>query len=271
MTIFQAIILGIVQGLTEFLPISSSAHLVIVPFLLDWQFPPEQVFPFDVLVQLGTLVGVIVYFWKDLVQLVTGSLSALKTRDWQHDQFRLAKNIVIASIPAGLIGLLLKDLVEQAFHNPGVTGIFLLVTAAIMFTAEKLGKRRKGIGAVTWLDAIVIGFGQALAVFPGISRSGATISSAMLRDFKRDDAARFSFIMSIPIMLLAGVYSAVDMGSLQDLDSFLPVLLAGFVAAAIVGYFSIFWLLRFLRTRTLYPFVWYCLAAGLLTIFLFYV
>lgn len=270
MSIFQAFVLGIVQGLTEFLPISSSAHLVIVPFLLDWQFPAEQVFPFDVLVQLGTLVGVIAYFWKDLVHLVFGFLKAAAKRDWQDDQFRLGKNTVLASIPAGLVGLALKDTVERVFHHPGLTGVFLLVTAGILLIAERFGKHIKKLEQISWLDSIIIGIGQALAVFPGISRSGATISAAMFRDLRRDDAARFSFIMSIPIMLLAGMYSAMDISGLTDWTSFLPVLVVGFVTSAVVGYLSIFWLLRFLRTRTLLPFVFYCLVVGLATIFLFY-
>lgn len=270
MTIFHAIILGIVQGLTEFLPISSSAHLVIVPFILNWQFPKEQVFPFDVLVQLGTLVGVIAYFWKDLVRLVMGFFAAVRRRDWQDPQFVLARNLVIASIPAGLIGLALNDIVEQVFHAPGLTAFFLLGTALLLFVSERIGKRLKDLEQIGWLDSLIIGLGQALAVFPGISRSGATISAAMFRNLKRDDAARFSFLMSIPIMLLAGLYSALDLGAIPDWQSFLPVLLAGFAAAAVVGYFSIFWLLRFLRTRTLYPFAWYCLGLGLITILLFY-
>jgi undecaprenyl-diphosphatase len=270
MTYLQALILGIVQGLTEFLPISSSAHLVIVPYLFRWQLPSEQVFPFDVLVQWGTLVGVIVYFWKDLVQLFLGVLEALRNRDWKHEQFRLAVNITVASIPAGLIGLALKGAVERAFHQPGLTGVFLLVTAGLMLVAEKFGKHIKQLPSISWLDALFIGIGQALAVFPGISRSGSTISAAMIRDFKRDDAARFSFLMSIPIMQLAGLYSALDIGVIANWHAFLPVLLVGFVAAAVMGYISISFLLRFLRSRTLYPFIWYCLGLGLIIILVFY-
>ena len=272
MTLFQAFILGIVQGLTEFLPISSSGHLVLVPYLLGWQFPKEQVFIFDVLVQVGTLAGVIAYFWKDLVKLVVGFFQALFRKDWRDTQFRLAINLVIASIPAALAGLLIKDFIESTFHDPGLTGIFLFCTAGLLVIAEKVGKRRKEIEQVGWLDALVIGIGQMLAVFPGVSRSGATITGAMLRDLKRDDAARFSFILSIPAMLGAGVLSLLDIGSVSGLSSFIPALLVGMITSAVVGYLAIFWLLRFLRSRTLYPFVWYCLGLGtliLLTIYVF--
>ena len=270
MTILHALVLGIIQGLTEFLPISSSAHLVIVPFIFNWEFPAEQVFPFDVLVQMGTLVGVIVYFFKDLVKLVVGFFSAVRSKDWQDEQFRLGINLVIATIPAGIIGLLFNDLIEEVFHHPGVTGIFLLFTALFLFLGERLGKRTKSMLELKWLDALIFGIGQALAVFPGISRSGATMSAGMLRKTKRDDAARFSFLMSIPVMLMAGVFSAVDIGSLPDLNTFLPVLLVGFLTSLVVGYVSISWLLRFLRTKSLYPFVIYCAVLGIVTIICFY-
>ena len=270
MTILQAIILGIVQGITEFLPISSSAHLVLVPYIFDWQLPADQIFSFDVLIQLGTLVAVIVYFRKDLYELIVGFFSALLKRDWGSGSFRLGILLILASVPAGIIGLALKDLVEKVFHHAGITGLFLIVTAGILLLAERLGKRERTAGEQKWGDALIIGLFQALSIFPGISRSGATIAGGMLRNLRREEAARFSFLMSIPVLFMAGLVSALDLGGSADLSGFLPVLLVGFFVSALVGYASIHWLLSFLKTRPLYVFSIYCAVIGLITIVLFY-
>ncbi len=270
MTIFQAIILGIIQGVTEFLPISSSAHLVIVPFLFNWQIPEEQVFPFDVLVQVGTLVAVIIYFRKEIWRLIVGFFRACLERRWDDDQFRLGINLVLASIPAGILGLAFNDLIESFFHQPGVTGIFLLVTALILFIAERLGKRQNQMEAISKGDAILIGLAQAFSMLPGISRSGATISTGMLRNLKREDAARFSFLMSIPVMAMAGLMSSLDLVQMPNLNTFLPVMLVGFLVAGVVGYLAIHWLLKFLKTKPLYIFSIYCTVVGILIIVLYY-
>ena len=270
MTFWQAIILGIVQGITEFLPISSSAHLVLVPFFLNWQLNPVWVFPFDVLVQMGTLLAVLVYFWKDLLDILKGIWLAVKIRTLKDNPDAwLGIWVVIATIPAGLIGLLIKDQVEAAFNSPLATGIFLLVTAALLFLAEYLGKRSRGLKQMNWLDAVVVGLAQALAIFPGVSRSGATISAGMLRNLKRPSAARFSFLMSIPVFVAAAVLSISDLADIPNLSGFLPVLLAGFLAAAVVGYLSIRWLLAFISKHSLKGFAVYCIALAVLTILVY--
>jgi len=270
MTFLQAIILGIVQGITEFLPISSSAHLVLVPFFLNWQINPDWVFPFDVLVQMGTLLAVLVYFWKDLLGILKGIWLALKTRTLKDNPDAwLGIWVVIATIPAGLIGLLIKDQVEAAFNSPLATGIFLLVTAALLFLAEILGKRTRDLKQMNWLDAVVVGFAQALAIFPGVSRSGATISAGMLRSLKRPAAARFSFLMSIPVFAAAAVLSISDLADIPNLSGFLPVLLAGFLAAAVIGYLSIRWLLAFISKHSFKDFAVYCIALAVLTILVY--
>jgi undecaprenyl-diphosphatase len=272
MTIAQAIILGIVQGLTEFIPVSSSAHLVLVPYFFGWEIPIYQAFPFDVLVQLGTLVAVIIYFWTDLREMVSSFFEGLKhAQPFADHRSRLGWYVILATIPAGIAGLLFKDQVEAAFDNPIMTGVFLFVTAAILFISEWFGKRSRNLAFIKWPDAVLIGIAQIIAILPGVSRSGSTIGAGMLRNFQRPAAARFSFLMSIPIMLAASLLSLKDLFNIPDLAGFLPILLAGFVAALIIGYASIHWLLRFLNKRSLNIFAIYCVVLGLVTIFLGYV
>jgi undecaprenyl-diphosphatase len=272
MSLIQAIILGIVQGLTEFLPISSSAHLVIVPYLLNWSLDPTQAFVFDVLVQLGTLTAVLVYFWKDLVSIVTSMISGLKEHSFdEKPEGKLGWMIILATIPAGLAGLLLKSNVEAAFNSPSLTSLMLLVTAGLLVTGEILSKKTRPAEAMTPLDALIVGLFQALSVFPGISRSGATITGGLLRHFKREDAARVSFLMTIPIMLAAGLLAMVDLFAIPALASFLPIVVVGFIVAAIVGYFAIRWFMGFLRQKNLYPFAIYCAMLALITLIITYV
>lgn len=269
MTIIQSLILGIVQGLTEFLPVSSSAHLVLVPFILNWTLDPTKAFIFDVLVQLGTLVAVIAYFWKDLLAIFKAVIAGIKSKKpLEEADSRLGWFIVLATIPAGLGGLLLKSKVEAAFSNPVMTAILLFVTAIMLTLAEIFTRKERNLESVTWLDALVIGFSQLLAIFPGISRSGATISGGLHRGLKREAAARFAFLMSIPIMLAAGLLSVLDLVKVPNLGSFLPVLIVGFLAAMVVGYLSIRWLLNFLKSRSMLPFAIYCALVSVLTIFI---
>lgn len=267
MTIIQSIILGIVQGLTEFLPISSSAHLVLVPYLLNWNIPQSQVFPFDVLVQLGTLAAVIVYFWQDLWQIIKEFFKALVARKpFATLEARMGWYLILATIPAGLAGLFLKSKVESAFNSPRITAVFLFVTAAFLIIAEWVGKRQKNLSKMTWVDALWIGLFQAVSIFPGVSRSGSTITGGMTRQFDRPSAARFSFLMSIPVMLAAGALSTKDLLKVPNLSSFLPVMAIGFVVAGVVGYFSIRWLLGFIQKRSLISFAIYCAAVAALVL-----
>ena len=267
MSIFQAIILGIVQGLTEYLPISSSAHLVIVPYLLGWTLPADQVFPFDVLVQVGTLVAVIIYFWKDLWAILKSWVSCLiKRNPFAEQDARMGWYLILATIPAGILGLLLQHQVESVFQNPIGTASFLLVTAALLVAAEHFGKRSRQFGAIDWKDALWIGAWQAISIFPGISRSGSTISGGMFRNLDRNSAARFAFLMSVPVMLAASLVSLLDLRKVSHLSSFLLPMAIGFTVAAVVGYFSIRWLLSFVARRPLYIFSIYCAALGAMTL-----
>ena len=267
MTLIQAIILGIIQGLTEFLPISSSAHLVLTPYLLGWQMNPQVAFTFDVLVQNGTLVAVIIYFWKDLWGILRAFVTGLlRRKPFEDPQSRMGWYIILATIPAGIFGLLIKPLVEAAFGSVVATATFLFVTTALLLAAELIGKRTRSIDSFNWRDALVMGLFQALAIFPGISRSGSTIAGGMMRHLDRPTAARFSFLMSTPIMLAAGGLETVDMLGSPEVASSWPLIAAGFVAAGIVGYLSIHWLLGFLQKGSLALFAVYCALLGGITL-----
>lgn len=259
MTFLQSLILGIIQGLTEFLPVSSSAHLVLVPYLLGWTIPESQVFPFDVLVQIGTLVAVIIYFWRDLLTIIKAFITGLiQRKPFEDPNSRLGWYLILATIPAGLAGLLLKSKVEAAFNSPRITAYFLFGTAVMLVAAEFFSRRNRTLTGMKWYDALWIGFFQAISIFPGISRSGSTITGGMTRNFDRSSAARFSFLMSIPVMIAAGGMSLLDLKDVPNLSSFLPVLIVGFVVAGIVGYLSIHWLLGFVKKRSLVYFAAYC-------------
>lgn len=265
MTFIQAIILGIIQGLTEFLPISSSGHLVLFPYLTNWKLDESQAFVFDVLVQLGTLVAVIFYFRKDILAIIKAFIAGIvKRQPFQEADSRAGWMILLATIPAGLVGVLLKDQVEEAFSNPLLVAGMLLVTAILMLLAETFGKKTRGGEDLNYKDALIMGIFQAFAVLPGISRSGATISGGLFRQLDRKSAARFSFLMSIPIMVAAGLLAGIDLLQLSNLASFLPVMIIGFVVSGIVGYFAIAWLMKFLTKQPLYYFSIYCTALSLL-------
>jgi undecaprenyl-diphosphatase len=272
LNLLQALLLGIIQGLTEFLPISSSAHLVIAPFLLGWTIPAEQVLPFDVLVQLGTLAAVIVYFWHDLWAIVRAFVQGIiKLKPFEDPQSRMGWLLILATIPAGLAGLFLKKLVDQAFQSVLVTGVFLVVTALLLLAAERISKHNRELVKMTWVDSLVMGIAQAISIFPGISRSGATMSGGLARNLDRTAAARFSFLMSIPIMLAAAGLEIKDIIQEPGLSALIPAIVVGILAAAVVGYLAIRWLLRFLGMHSLRPFAVYCAAMGILVVVIYVV
>jgi undecaprenyl-diphosphatase len=264
MSLFHALILGIVQGATEYIPVSSSAHLVLVPWLLGW---PDSPFTFEVLVQWGTLVGVFIYFWHDLWDIARGMIVGLARRQpFVTATARMGWYIVLGTIPAVLFGFFLKDVFEAAFSRPLFVAALLLVTAAILTAGEGFGRRARTTRDFGWLDALVVGLWQVTALFPGISRSGATIGGAMLRGFDRPVAARFSFLLSVPALLGGGVLAIADLLETGTLTADLPALAVGFVAAAASGYLCIRWLLGYLQRRSLTVFAVYCLLFGLLNL-----
>jgi undecaprenyl-diphosphatase len=267
MTIIQAIILGIVQGATEFIPISSSGHLVLTPFYLHWQIPNEDAFIFNLLVQGATLVAVFIYFWEDICSITKATILGILDRNPLADpQARLGWFLILATIPAGLVGLFFNGFFENAFGSPLATGFFLLGTAFLLSVSERIGKRSNSLENITWQDALWIGVFQILALFPGISRSGATITGGMTRNLDRYSAARFSFLMSVPVLLATGVLAIFKLSQLEHTNTLLPTYIIGFVTATVVGYLSIRWLLGFLSRHPLYVFAIYCALVGTITI-----
>jgi len=263
MTLLQSILLGIIQGITEFLPISSSAHLVLTPYLLGWQLDQDYIFSFNVLVQVGTLVAVIAYFRDDLWIIAKEMVSGIrKGKPFAEIPARTGYFVLLATIPAGIVGLLAKDIIAAVFNNPRATSLFLIVTAAFLIVSEKLGKRNRGLEDMVATDAIWIGLFQALSVFPGISRSGSTITGGMTRHLDRKTAGQFAFLMSLPIMLAAGSLETLELFRMEGLGEFLPVLLVGFTSAAISGFVAIRWLLKYISLHSLLPFAIYCLMLG---------
>lgn len=264
MNIFHSFLLGILQGLTEFIPVSSTAHLLIAEHIL--KIPPTDpaLFSYNVLIELGTTIALIVYFWKDLWNILKAVVRGLLQRKpFEDANARLGWLIVLATIPAVLAGLLLKQAVEQLFTNPLMeSAIRLFITALVLGMAEWLGKRNRKLDSINWIDALVFGVAQVLSVFPGASRSGTTMSGGMARGFDRPSTARFAFLMSAPIMLAAGGYESLDLLKMSNLSSFLPLLAVGFVVAAFVGWLSIKWLLGYLNKNTFYVFAIYCALLG---------
>jgi undecaprenyl-diphosphatase len=272
MSIWQALVLGLIQGATEFIPISSSGHLTLVPWLLDWHFDPVLKAAFDVLTHWGTLVAVVAVFWRDLWDLLLGGLRTLAglreggargvvSRAKEDPHGRLAWLIVIGSIPAAVLGVLLEDFFEMLFGTPALVSMLLLVTAGLLALSEYLGKKGREVADLGVLDALLIGLGQALAIAPGISRSGATIASGLLRGVKRDAAARFSFLLSTPVIVGAGIWQLKDLFA-SGAEAALGPMAVGFVASAAIGYGCIRFLLGYLRRKGLYPFAVYCAVAG---------
>jgi len=272
LNIIQAIILGIVQGATEFLPISSSAHLVIVPYLIGVNYSDLA---FDTLLHIATLVGVVGYFWREVISLIKGFFSSLLDipmgnfkEGIQNDPIkRLSWFIVIGTIPAGLMGILFKDFFEGLFNNLPAVGSLLIITGFLLWGSEIVYKRfprKKLLENMKWVDVILIGFAQGCAIMPGISRSGATIATGLSLGFEREFIAKYSFLLSIPAILGASLVQFRDItgGFHFETKSFI----LGFIAAAVSGYLAIKYFLKFIKTKNLVLFSCYCWIVGGLTL-----
>jgi undecaprenyl-diphosphatase len=278
--ILQAIILGILQGVTEFIPISSSAHLIVVPWFLGWEDPSLNSLAFDVALHLGTLLAVLLFFYADWVRLIRAAIASIRERKIGADpDRRLAWLLLIGCIPGAIIGALAESKIEHLFHVPNqphqtsamiAIALMLALAGAIMLLADRLAKHLRGMDRLNLKDAIIIGFAQALAVFPGVSRSGATITAGLALGLERPTAARFSFLLSAPIIAGAGLKSMFDViqawqaGEMATSDLILfPI---GFAAAAISGYLCIKYLLRFLQHHSIAIFAYYRWALALLIV-----
>ncbi len=259
MDVIQAIILGLVQGASEFVPISSSGHLVLVPWLLGW---PQPGLVFDTVVHWGTLVAVLAYFWRDLIALARAWGRSLASRDLSEPEARIAWLIIVGTLPATVMGYVGEDFFESLFAAPAWVAGFLLVTGLILALSEWLGKRQREPHQLTFLDSIIIGIAQGCAIAPGISRSGATMSAGLFRGLKREAAARYSFLLATPIIFGAGLLQLFDLFEIENANAHLPALILGFLAAAISGYLCIRFLLSYLQRGRLYVFAIYCWLAG---------
>ena len=271
MPILQVVVLAVVQGFTEFLPISSTAHLYLTSWLLGWQ---TESLDFDIMLHIGTLLAVLIYFFRDWVQIVAQAFGVRYDHDRDlHRNAALFWLLVIGSIPVGVFGLLFNKQAETVWRNPVVMGIMLIVVGGIMWAAESVGRKVRDMPAVNLADAVVIGASQALAIVPGCSRSGITISAGLFRDITRESAARFSFLLSTPAIAAAALKALYDMqkhgGGLHTLLT-MPFL-TGVAVSAVTGCAVIAWFLQYLRYNSLRPFVYYRVIFGIIVLALAFI
>lgn len=265
MDLLQAIILGTVQGLTEFLPISSSAHLSIVPTFLGWDDPGAA---YTAVVQIGTELAVILYFWRDIWTIGSGWVRGLFSAEARKDQsWKMGWFIIIGSMPIVVVGLLLEDFIDSEFRNLWVIGTMLVVLGIVLGLADWLGRKNRPIEKLTWGHAVALGAAQAAAVVPGVSRSGATISMGLALGYERAAATRYAFLLAIPAVVGAGVYKLKDIPGGENAYGTMPTIV-GTIVSFVVGLAVIHWLLKWVSTRSYAPFVGYRIALGLLVLIL---
>ncbi len=265
MDVFETIVLGVVQGITEFLPISSTGHLILVPWFLGWE---AQGLAFDVALHIGTLFAVLWYFRKDWLAFAQAGIRVAQGHRNEPDA-RMVGLIVAATIPGALAGLAAEDLVETYLRSPLVVAFALISLALILIVAERTGRRDKHLDSISWKDALVVGLAQALAIIPGVSRSGVTITAALFRGMHRHSAAHFSFFLSAPIIAGAGTKKIFDLFSEGLTGNQMTMLGIGILTSGIVGYLAIAFLLRFLATHTTYAFIYYRIALGIVVLLAF--
>ena len=264
MSTFEAIILGIVQGLTEFLPISSSAHLRIVPALLGWDDPGAG---FTAVIQLGTMAAVVIYFWKDLWRVAGAWLASLRDSSRRSDpDARMGWYLIVGTIPIGILGFLFKDQIETGARNLWLIASTLILLGLVLAYAEKVGQRKKDLSDLTTKDGVAVGLAQSLALIPGVSRSGSTISAGLFLGYDRESAARFSFLLSIPAVVASGLFQLRDIGTGTSPGA-VPTVVATVVSFA-VGYAAIAWFLKYLVSHSTMVFVAYRIGVGVLLIVL---
>ncbi|MFA6228327.1 MAG: undecaprenyl-diphosphatase UppP [Patescibacteria group bacterium] len=270
MNYLLAILAGLIQGVAEFLPISSSGHLVLLHEILRFNLPDNLTF--DVVLHLGTFSSLLVFFWRDIIRLIKGFFSSLVKWNLNGDSNqRLAWLIIIGTIPAVLAGYFFNDFIEQVFHEGRsaalVVAIMLIVVAVLFWLLEKYAKRLRAAESLKWWESLIIGAAQATALIPGTSRSGITICAGLMLKLTREQAAKFSFLLSLPVVLGAGVKSLLQIESLTVAEW--PLLAVGFVTAAVSGYFAVKFLLKYLLDHSLGVFAWYrVILAGLILLWL---
>ncbi|NJP10512.1 MAG: undecaprenyl-diphosphate phosphatase [Leptolyngbyaceae cyanobacterium RU_5_1] len=254
--IFQAIVLGLVQGITEFLPISSTAHLIIFTDVFHWKAVWSKA-AVDA-IQFGSVVAVVLYFWQDIRQLLVGGWTALQQRDWQREEWKILVGIGAGTIPALAVGFILKQL-NLLPESALVIAVMAIVMSLLLGLAEKIGIRKRGFDQLEVRDGFLVGLWQMIALLPGASRSGSTLTGALFLGLERSTAARFSFLLGIPTLTIATLVQAKDVLSVGNM---MVPLLVGIVSSFIFSYLSIAWLLKFLQRNSNWVFVWYRLALG---------
>ncbi|HEY9641077.1 MAG TPA: undecaprenyl-diphosphate phosphatase, partial [Coleofasciculaceae cyanobacterium] len=254
--VFRAIVLGIVQGITEFLPISSTAHLLVFTKAFGWTDVGQKYFVDAI--QFGSVIAVVWYFRSDIGKILTGSLAAFQQKDWQREEWKLLVGITVGTIPALAVGFLLKDILPESI---GIIAVMSIVMSLLLALAEKVGSRKRGFESLQVMDGILVGLGQMVALLPGASRSGSTLTAALFLGLERETAARFSFLLGIPTLTIATLYQARK--AFANVDSVIA-LLAGVISTFIFSYLSIAWLLRYLQRQSTWVFVWYRLGFGAL-------
>ncbi|WP_341325344.1 undecaprenyl-diphosphate phosphatase [Methylotuvimicrobium sp. KM2] len=262
MDIIQAISLALLQGLTEFLPISSSAHLILLPVILGWE---DQGLAFDVAVHVGTLTAVVAYYRKDLLTIIAAWFGSF-TGNGASDDSRLAWYVVLGTIPVGLAGLSMPHSLEESLRSPLVIASSTIVFAMLLWVSEKFAKERRTV--VTLFDALLVGVFQAIALIPGTSRAGITITAGLFSGLQREQAARFSFLLSIPVIALAGMLKAFELFK-SDIEVMWDFMAIGAAVSCVVAYLTIGWFLKLLNRIGMIPFVWYRLALGIVLFVVF--
>ena len=259
----QAVVLGIIQGLTEFLPISSSAHLRIFPELFGWGDPGAA---FTAVVQIGTELAVLLFFWKDIWRIASMWVKSLFHAEYRgHLDARMGWFIILGSLPIVVLGIALKDVIEEDFRSLWIIGAMLIVMGIVLGIADRIGGTDKSLKQLTLRDALLMGFAQALALIPGVSRSGATLSMGRFLGYDRETATRYAFLLAIPAVIGAGLFELKEIPHGDNLYGWGPTI-AATVVAFVVGYAAIAWLLRYVTTHSYTPFVIYRIALGTLTL-----
>lgn len=255
--VLQGVILGLVQGITEFLPISSTAHLLIFSDILGWKavWTKEAT---DA-IQFGSVIAVVMYFWKDIRQILTGAIAAFQTKDWQREEWKILVGIIVGTVPALAAGLFIKEVLNVSLESSLLIAIISIVMSLLLALAEKVGSRKRGFDNLQVSDGFLVGLGQMVALLPGASRSGSTLTTALFLGLDRSTAARFSFLLGIPALTIATLIQGKD--ALNQQDMFIPLLI-GTASAFVFSYLSIAWLLKFLQRQSTWVFVWYRLALG---------
>jgi undecaprenyl-diphosphatase len=253
----QAIILGIVQGITEFLPISSTAHLLIFTDIFGWKLIWKKE-ALDA-IQFGSVIAVVIYFWKDIQQIVMGAIAAVQAKDWQREEWKILIGIIAGTIPALAVGFVIKKVLNISLESPLLIAVMAIVMSLLLALAEKIGSRKRGFEQLEVKDGFLVGLGQMIALLPGASRSGSTLTAGLLLGLERDTAARFSFLLGIPALTIATLVQGKD--ALSQHEMLLPLLI-GTASSFVFSYLSIAWLLKFLRSHDTWGFVWYRLGLG---------